>query len=445
MESPRTDDGVLDSERSPGRNFTRRLVVPVPQITTTTGPADFEDLTSAEGGRTGTLPSRRLTRHTEEEPQILYRKDVDALSADEYYFTVSGELRNNINFVQKFKTIQELEMELFEICRAYEEQFQGRGVDLQCLRQIFHISQLQSYRGSITNSEKLEVETEVEASLTDSPWALRDYKWIERVFHFLNLLVMKWELIDPNLYRYRNAIVPPTDPMQIHKYKKRQIWVFPIETVWFAIQCSESSLRNQLTPQLVALAKTLEINTLRLISVVASLNFKVNFELHRNIRDFLIVKSDEEMIYHIKAKYGRRKCSEMSLNAMGESVFRTEDLHSVAMAVGQQPYERSKYNKPVKPKITSSELKLRYAKAKEIGFHLLELPSVLCRCMESEMHTTNANLRSQLSEYEKMFRSFEYHFTRLVEKRKEVARERTPSKDQVAASSAISTNSPNSS
>jgi hypothetical protein len=337
-----------------------------------------------------------------------------ATFSDEHYYTVSGELKKNLAFIQQYKSLQELEIELFELCKDYEAQFALRGVSLDCVRQMYHVAQLQEHADDLLREESKVICSELESSIAAKPWTMSDYKWVERAFRFLNLLTMKWELIDPNLYRYRNSLRPSPDPFQLHKYKMRQIWVFPLETLWFACSCTELPLRKQLPVQLIALGKTLQIRTLELIRTIAGLNFRVNFKLNPNIREYLGTKSEEEVLYHMRKKQMKPESQVPTLSAMGERIRGAEDLQEVVKAVGQVALERGLRNKKAKIKPSKREMKLRHQKSREIGFHLLELPSVLCKCMEKEVHSTNVRLKAQLTDYEMVFRVFECHFLRLL-------------------------------
>lgn len=338
-----------------------------------------------------------------------------ATFSDEHYYTVSGELGKNLAFVQQYKSLQELEIELFDLCRDYEAQFALRGVSLKCVRDMYHIAQLQDHAEDLLRGESREICRELETSLTAKPWTMGDYKWVERAFRFLNLLAMKWEVIDPNLYRYRNSLRPPVDPLQLHKYKIRQIWVFPLETLWFACSCTEPPLKKQIPTQLVALGKTLQSRTLELIRTIAGLNFRVNFKLNPNIKDYLGTKSEEEVLFHMRKRQIKPESHVPTISAMGESIGRSGDLQDVAQAIGQQALERGLRHKKAKINPNKHELKRRRQKAREIGFHLLELPAVLCKCMEQEEHTTNVRLKAQITNYELVFRVFECQFLRLLE------------------------------
>ena len=334
--------------------------------------------------------------------------------AEEHYYTVSGELKKNLAFIQAYKSLPELEVELFDLCKEYQMQFTLRGVDLSSLKRMYPLTQLQNYRDDLRTSETLSLAEEVDKVLEQTPWALTDYKWIDRVFRFLNLLVMKWELIDANNYRYRNDTTVPTDPVRLHKYKMRQIWVFPLETVWLACIATDFPLRNKLPASLVSLARVVQLRSLELIRTVASLNHTVDYKLNPDIREFLGAKSEEEAIYHTK-KRRIKPDSGQTLCAMGERVDRSEDFHEVIKAVGQPTMERGLRHKPAKIKPGKNEAKIRYERARQIGFHLLELPAVLCKCMEHDFHTVNLRLKSQLQNYDCIFRVFECQMLRLAE------------------------------
>ena len=167
---------------------------------------------------------------------------------DAPFFTVSGELAKNVSFVRKYKPLAELEEELFILCRDYEELFFSRGVTLACVTAMFPLMQV-TKRGDTT--DRLEVE--VEEVILKHPCELADYRWVERAISFLNLLCMKWELIEPSLYSYRNTPVP-SNSVLLHQYKLRQVWVFTMETIWFACAADKRPLRNRFPRETIELA-----------------------------------------------------------------------------------------------------------------------------------------------------------------------------------------------
>jgi hypothetical protein len=320
------------------------------------------------------------------------------VSPEEEFFSVSGELAKNTSFVRKYKPLAELEEELFGICRDYEGTFVNRGVTLACVTTMFPLMQVTN-RGSTTE----QLEAEVEEVILKQPWELADYRWVERVISFLNLLCMKWELIEPSLYSYRNTPVP-SDPVLLQQYKLRQVWVFTMETIWFACAADKRPLRNRLPREVVELARKFQANTLELIRMIASLNFRVNYKLHPSISHDLCLLNEEERLHFTHKLPSASAAHLVPLSTMGKHVQMDADMDKVVRAMGQSALVNGALGKTAKAEYGREAEELRQVKSKEVGFHLLELPNMLLACLEREAFRDNLKLKEYLIAYEKLYR-----------------------------------------
>ena len=317
---------------------------------------------------------------------------------EEQYFSVSGELAKNVAFVRKYKPVAELEAELFALCRDYESLLMDRGVTLVCVTSMFPMTQVMD-RGEST----VRMHDEVETLILNQPWKLADYHWIERAVHFINLLSMKWELVNPSLYSYRNTPVP-SNPVLLHQYKLRQVWVFTMETIWFACAATKKPLRNRLPRETVDLACQFQAKTLELIRFVASLNFGMNYKLYPSVSHNLGLLNEEERLHFTQKLPSQPPPHLTNLSAMGKFIQKDEDLGEVVKAMGQSTLVRGALRMAARTDHGRETEEMRQIKSKEVGFHLLELPSVLLSCLEREAFRENVKLQEQLKAYEKLYR-----------------------------------------
>ena len=333
------------------------------------------------------------------------------------YFTVSGELARNVALVRDYKPLPELESELFELCKAYEQLYRGREISLICVPTMFPLTQLVDTKSYTSGDLYPGVEEEIAEVIEKRPWDLAEFRWVERALRFLNLLAMKWEIVDAGRYFYRNSPTP-SDPLLLHQYQLRQMWVFPMETIWLACQVCAPPLVNKLPVETVELGQRLQRKTVELIRIVASWNFNVNFQTHKNINPDICLPSEEERLFTSTKR--KIAVNPHLLSAMGYSLHCSPEFPEVVKSVGQPTIENAARNHKSRPPNHRNEILTRQNKQKEVGFHLLELPHVLLACLERGLMRENMQFRENLASFERLFRVFDMRMTEfLMEKGRE--------------------------
>ena len=350
----------------------------------------------------GFLPIARISEGTP-----LSTRGVESLptQTDGQFFTISGELNRNVSLIRLYKPLAELEDELFNLCKEFAEEFHWGEISLESVEVMYPVAQLIDTDLYENREEWSGLEEEIVGIIEENDGKLVSYRWIERVVRFLNMLSMKWELVDTSRYRYRNVPVP-SDPLRLHQYKLRQVWVFPMEILWMACKVSDSPLREKLSAEVVELGQLLRVKTVELIRRVVSLNFQVNFKHYPSVSRDLGMLSEEERLFH--SRHHKSQVDPHLMSTMGLSY---PDLTEVIRAVGQPTLENAARQLKAKLPTSRNDILLRHGKQREVGVHLLELPHILLKCLERGEKKGNLELKEKLQEYERVFRVFDMQIT----------------------------------
>lgn len=355
--------------------------------------------------RTVTQPdlsqSQPITRTVEVTPPST--RELISSRAYEQVSTVSGELSKHVALVRLYKPLTDLEIELFELGKAYKSLFYQRELTLSSLQTMFPLTQLLELQDA--RDQYPCIEAEIAAIIEKCPWELADYRWVQRTIGFVNVLAMKWDLVDAHKYRYRNTPMP-IDPIAMQQYRLRQSWAFTVETIWFACKATSEPLRSKLTLEMVELAKMLQIKTLELVRFVASLNYGVNYDLHPDIQRDLGLNNEEERLYSLKQR-PIKETTQLEREAQDQQ----EEIPEIVRALGQLVVENANRRRKARLPATRDAKKSRYQKSQEVGFHLLELPHILLTCLERDAFRANVKLRALLIAYEQLFRVFDGQIT----------------------------------
>ena len=294
-----------------------------------------------------------------------YPKDPELVRTN----SVTGSLLRSMQYISASVSLEELECELFALCRDHCEVLHGGQVSLESVEMVHHLAQLQEVMPELSVDEAERLWSDWQRLVETRPIVLAEYRWTERAVALLNRLLIKWELVDVNLYKYRNNQPPPVGRIQEQESQRRQTSILCVDSFWFACACTHPPLSLVIPVSLSQLATVLQTRLVSLLETLLRVNAKVDFEVYPGIEEALGLGGD-------------------TLGCLT----------------------------PCKP--SSSGLKVAKRKrkaAKSIGFHRLALNPSLCRCLESTYQRVNRDLRDRLTQLEQLYRFFEIEMLEAVE------------------------------
>ena len=301
-----------------------------------------------------------------------YNKEPEVLRCS----SVTGYLLRTVQCIQLSVSLEELECELFALCRDHCETLESAPISLDSVEMVHHLAQLQDVIPELSTDEAERLWADWQRLVETRPIVLAEYRWMERAVALLNRLMVKWELVDVNLYKYRNGLPTPVGRIQEQESCRRQTCILCVDTIWFACACTHPPMSLLIPPSLPRLAAVLQARLISLLEALVAVNSNVNFTLYPGIEEALGLAGEASPWL---------RGPECGLKASHQ---RSWSLHIA---------------------------KRKHKAWKSIGFHLLDLNSPLCRCFERAYHRTNVELRNRLTQFEQLYRFFEIEMLEAVE------------------------------
>lgn len=301
-----------------------------------------------------------------------YNKEPDLLRCG----SVTGYLLCTVQCIKASVSLEELECELFALCRDHCETLESAPISMESVEMVHHLAQLQDVIPELSTDEAERLWADWQSLVETRPIVLAEYRWMERAVALLNRLMIKWELVDVNLYKYRNGLPPPVGRIQEQEYTRRQTCILCLDTIWFACACTHPPMSLLIPPSLPKLASVLQSRLIALLEALIRVNCNVNFTLYPGIEE--------------------------ALGIGGESSPWVRGPDCGLKASHQNSWSL---------RIAKSKRKA----SKSIGFHLLDLSPPLCRCLERSYQRTNIELRDRLTMLEQLYRFFEIEMLEAVE------------------------------
>ena len=139
----------------------------------------------------------------------------------------------------------------------------------------------------LTEQEKNSLYEDVTAATTAYPFALEEYIWIERAVNLLNILGMKWGILDARNYKFRKERNTYVDSVEKMTYINMLSSFFNMETLWFAHAARQPPLNMVLPRQVIYSGLDVQRQLLNLIKFMVNLNSNVSFETYFEIHEYL--------------------------------------------------------------------------------------------------------------------------------------------------------------
>jgi hypothetical protein len=360
---------------------------------------------SASGGTRQATPSTGLHKQLSSSFKSLSEKSLFTTESKKGAFNqVSGELGKNLVFLNDYKPIEEVESDLYDLTKDYKRYMGSPKIRLDSIQHFHHLMQLQDSFADLSESGRRTLQRDSEAVLKRYPWAMNEYRWYSKFIGLINILAVKWELVNAHRYAYRNFDLSPSNSAEANKHARQQTMVFTIDTVWLAVTCNSPPLCYQFDESAQAYSGYLIGRLIQLVRYLLSLNYNADFFMHPSIKGFTGFNNIELEVIKI-----RKKRKEKTMDKQrGFSISGAHELRlpQYAGLISSEHIERAK--RGLKPSVSKKARKARRKIAESIGFHLLELPANFCKCMNSKFDDVNLKLRDLLCDFEEAYRLFEY-------------------------------------
>jgi hypothetical protein len=115
------------------------------------------------------------------------------------------ELAKTSSYVQHTIQIEVLENLLFNLCKDYTVQLKSPRIMLDSIMTVYDLHQRLQIEPYLNEDEKNGLYEEVGDLAQRFPFALEEFLWIERAVNLINLLAIKWRVVDVKNYGYRVA------------------------------------------------------------------------------------------------------------------------------------------------------------------------------------------------------------------------------------------------
>lgn len=319
------------------------------------------------------------------------------------FHQVSGELAKNLAFLADNKPIVEIESDLYDLTREYKKIMGSPRIRLDSIRHIHHLMQMQEHFYDLAEPERRGLQRDIESLLKMYPWALNEYRWYLKLIGLMNILAVKWEIINPHRYAYRNMGLLPTNSVEATEHARRQTMAFTVDTLWLAVTCTMPPLCDQIDEDSQAFSGFLIGRFIGLSRYLMSLNYNADFYMYKSIKGFCGLNDHEAEVIRIRKKREKKQNKQKGFSVDGVHELK---LPQYAGLITSEHIERAK--RGIKLTVSNKAKKMRVKLSATVGFHLLELPANFCKCMNSKFDAVNLKLRDLLTEFEEMYRLFEY-------------------------------------
>lgn len=323
------------------------------------------------------------------------------------FHQVSGELSKNLAFLADFKPLEELESDLYDITKDYKRAMGAPKIRLDSIRHFHHLMQMQEHFAEITKDEQNSLSKDIEALLNVYPWAMNEYRWYMKMIGLINILAVKWGLINPHRYAYRNLNEPPSNSIEASENSRRQTMAFTVDTLWLAVTCTLPPLFYKADETSQAFSGFVIARFIQLVRYLISLNFNADFCMYKNIRYYCGLSDYELEGIKVRKKKERIAIRQRGFSINGITKF---NMPQYAGLISSEHIEKAK--RGIRQKVNGKAKKMRVKLARTIGFHMLDLPANFCSCMNSRFDSVNLKLRGLLVEFEEAYRLFEYSITK---------------------------------
>lgn len=349
---------------------------------------------------------RTLTAYTAKASASISRNDKSS-TANQYSSKDSnqsrGELNKNLAFLADYKTLEEIESDLYDLTRDYIRVMGSPKIRLDSIRHLHHLMQLQETIDELSGGERHVLQNDIETLLAEYPWVSNEYRWYIKAVGLINILAVKWGLISSHRYAYRSTAALPTNGIELGEHARRQTMVFTIDTLWLAVMCTMLPLCQRIDEASQAFSGFVIARFIGLVRYLISLNYSSDFVMYKSIKGFCGLRDSEINFTQIRKKNIRQVSQQRGFKVDGSQ---ENSLPQYAGLITSEHIERAK--RGLKPKVSSGAKKMRMKLAVTIGFHTLDLPANFCKCMDSKADAVNLKLRELLCSFEEAYRLFEY-------------------------------------
>jgi len=332
-----------------------------------------------------------------------HKSSLTSVNQKQAFHQVSGELIKNLAFLNDYKPLEEVESDLYDLTRDYKKTMGSPRIRLDSIRHIHHLMQMQEHFYEITEPDRRTLQRDIEALLSAYPWALNEYRWYLKLLGLINILAVKWELINPHRYAYRNLCPPPTNSIEASEHARRQTMVFTVDTLWLAVTCTMPPLCHQIDDTSQAFSGFTIARFISLARFLISLNYNADFFMYKSIKGFCGLTGYEQDVLKVRKKKEREFGKQRGFSISGVPEFK---LPQYAGLISSEHIEKAK--RGIKPTINKAAKKTRVKLAGTIGFHVMDLPANFCKCMNTKFDAVNLKLRELLVNFEEAYRLFEY-------------------------------------